>query len=166
MYNRSMGTLCPALLPAILAAVVLSGCRSREVEKDLRITDVSTGWFDAGIVNGENKIVPGVSFHIQNVSRESIEGVQINAIFRAVNDDRSWGDRLIRGVGSNGLAAGATGGTLVVRSPRGYTGFLSRADLLRHKDFVDVKVDLFARHGSRTWVKLSEHQIDRKLLTE
>ena len=63
-------------------------------------------------------------------------------------------------------AGGATGGTLIVRSPRGYTGTQSRAEMLKNKDFVDVKVDLFARHGSRTWAKIGEVQIERKLLTE
>ena len=63
-------------------------------------------------------------------------------------------------------AGGATGGTLVVRSPRGYTSPVPRADMFKHKDFVDVKVDLFARHGSRTWAKIGEFPIERKLLTE
>jgi hypothetical protein len=38
--------------------------------------------------------------------------------------------------------------------------------MLQDKEFVDVKVDLFARHGSRTWAKIGEFQIERKLLTE
>jgi hypothetical protein len=56
--------------------------------------------------------------------------------------------------------------TLVVRSPRGYTGTQSRSEMLQNKEFVDVKVDLFARHGSRTWAKIGEFPIERKLLTE
>ena len=155
----------PALSLVVLVTA-LAACQAREVEKVLKVTDIQTGWYDAGIVNGENKIVPTVSFHLQNVSDDPIEGVQINAVFRQVNDDRAWGDRLIRGVGSNGLAAGATGPTLVVRSPRGYTGTEARATMLKNSQFVDVKVDLFARHGSRTWMKIGEHAIERRLVTE
>jgi hypothetical protein len=155
-----------ALLLPVAFLAVSAACQSREVEKVLKVTNVETGWYDAGIVDGQNKLVPSVSFHLQNVTDETIESVQVNAVFRQVTEDLAWGDRLIRGVGSEGLAGGAIGDTLVVRSPRGYTGTQSRAEMLKNKEFVDVKVDLFARHGSRTWAKIGEFPIDRKLLTE
>jgi hypothetical protein len=148
------------------AVLVASGCRSREVEKDLKITDVDTGWYDVGIVDGQNKLVPSVSFRIQNVSQEPIEDVQINAIFRRVNEAEAWGDRLVSGVGDDGLAAGATGRPLVVRSERGYTGTEPRAVMLKNSNFVDAKVELFGKHGSRTWVKMGEFPIDRELITD
>ena len=167
MYNHSViARRVPALLLSIALAAVLAGCDRREVEKVLKVTDVDTGWYDVGIVDGQNKLVPSVSFQLQNSTEESIKSVQINAVFRAVDDPRSWGDRLIRGVGSDGLAGGATGDTLVVRGPQGYTSLAPRVDMFKHKDFVDVKVDLFARHGSRTWAKIGEFPIERKLLTE
>lgn len=158
----------PTLVIALplLAAVVLSGCRAREVEKDLRITDVETGWYDAGIVDGQNKLVPSVTFRIQNVSQEPIEDVQINAIFRRVNEQEAWGDRLVRGIGDEGLGPGETGQPLVVRSERGYTGLEPRAQMLKNSQFVDAKVELFGKHGSRTWVKMGEFPIDRELITE
>jgi hypothetical protein len=155
----------PLLLVFTLTAA-LAACESREVEKVLKVTDVDTGWYDVGVVNGENKLVPSVTFHLQNVSAESIENVQINAVFRRMNEEESWGDRLIRGVGSDGLAAGATGRALVVRNERGYTGSEPRLQMLKHSQFIDAKVDLFARHGSRTWAKIGEFPIERKLLTE
>ena len=150
----------------LVAAFVLAGCRAREVEKDLRITDVDTGWYDVGIVDGQNKIVPSVAFRIRNVSGEAIENVQINAIFRRLNESEAWGDRLVRGVGDAPLDAGATGEPLVVRSERGYTGGESRAQMLKNSQFVDAKVELFGKHGSRNWVKMAEYPIDRELITD
>ena len=154
------------LLCLMAAATVVAGCRAREVEKDLRLTDVQTGWYDAGIVNGQNKLVPTVTFRIQNVSDEAIDGVQINAIFRRVNEAEAWGDRLVRGIGDEGLEPGATGRTLVVRSELGYTGSEPRLQMLKNSQFVDAKVELFGKHGSRTWVKMGEFPIDRELITE
>ena len=165
MYNHVMRLRRSSLLLFLVLGAALAACESREVEKVLKVTDVKTGWYDVGIVNGENKIVPSVSFHLKNVSNESIEHVQINAVFRRQNEQESWGDRLIRGVGSDGLAAGATGGTLVVRNERGYTGTEPRAQMLKNREFVDAKVDLFAKHGSRTWMKIGEFPIERQLLT-
>ncbi len=166
MYNHLMRLRRLPLLLVVVVAAVLAACESREVEKVLKVTDVKTGWYDVGIVDGQNKIVPSVTFHLRNVSDESISNVQINAVFRRQDEAESWGDRLIRGVGSEGLEAGATGGTLVVRNERGYTGTEPRAQMLKNSAFVDAKVDLFARHGSRTWMKIGEFPIERQLLTE
>ena len=166
MYNHPMRHHRLPLLLVFTLTAALAACESREVEKVLKVTDVDTGWYDVGVVNGENKLVPSVTFHLQNVSAESIENVQINAVFRRMNEEESWGDRLIRGVGSDGLAAGATGRALVVRNERGYTGSEPRLQMLKHSQFIDAKVDLFARHGSRTWAKIGEFPIERKLLTE
>lgn len=166
MYNYPMRLRRSSLLLSLVLGAALAACESREVEKVLQVTDVDTGWYDVGIVNGENKLVPSVSFHLQNVSDESIENVQINAVFRRIDEQESWGDRLIRGVGGDGLAPGATGRALVVRNERGYTGSEPRAQMLKNSLFVDAKVDLFARHGSRTWAKIGEFPIERRLLTE
>jgi hypothetical protein len=157
----------PTLLIILsVAVIVASGCRAREVEKDLRLTAVETGWYDAGIVEGQNKIVPTVTFRIQNVSQEPIDDVQINAVFRRLDEAEAWGDRLVRGIGDEGLPPGATGEPLVVRSERGYTGMESRLQMLKNSQFVDAKVELFGKHGSRTWVKMGEYPIDRELITD
>lgn len=157
-------TLISLTLAAVLA--VATGCRSREVENDLRLTEVETGWYDVGIVDGQNKLVPSVTFRIQNVSQEPIDDVQINAIFRRVNEAEAWGDRLVRGIGDEGLAPGATGKPLVVRSERGYTGTEARAQMMKNTQFVDAKVELFGKHGSRTWVKMGEYPVDRELIVD
>jgi hypothetical protein len=37
--------------------------------------------------------------------------------------------------------------------------------MLQNRDFVDAKVEVFGKHGSRTWVKMGEFPIERHLLT-
>ena len=54
----------------------------------------------------------------------------------------------------------------VLRSERGYTGSESRLQMLENKEFVDARVEIFGKHGSRNWVKIGEYTIDRQLLTE
>ena len=119
MYNSGMSTRLTACL---VVAFLIAGCRSREVQKDLTITDVHTGWYDVGIVNGQNKLVPSISLKLKNVSPEQIARVQINAVFRRLDGE--------------------------------------------NKEFIDAKVEIFGKHGSRLWVKLGEFKIDRQLLTE
>jgi hypothetical protein len=38
--------------------------------------------------------------------------------------------------------------------------------MLKHREFVDAKVELFAKQGRRTWVKIGEYPIARQLLTQ
>ena len=54
----------------------------------------------------------------------------------------------------------------MLRSSLGYTGSQSRIQMLQNKDFVDATVEIFGKHGSRTWVTMGDYQIDRQLLTE
>jgi hypothetical protein len=154
------------LATCLLVTLLVAGCGSREVEKDLTITDVHTGWYDAGIVGGQNKLVPSIALKLQNVSGEQISRVQLNAVFRRMGEAQEWDAHFIRGIGPDGLAPGAKGGELVLRSERGYLGPQSRLQMLQNKEFVDAKVEIFGKHGSRTWVKLGEFRIDRQLLTE
>ena len=163
MYNPAMLTRLTVCFGILL---VMAGCRSREVEKDLTLTDIHTGWYDAGVVNGQNKLVPSITLRLQNVSAEPISRVQINAVFRRVGEPEEWDAHFVRGIGPEGLAPGATGEELVLRSERGYTGDESRLQMLQNTQFVDARVEIFGKHGSRNWVKIGDYTIDRQLLTE
>jgi len=151
----------------LLAALVLTGCESREVEKDLMIVDVNTGWYDAGVQdNGSNKLVPSVSLGLRNVSDRDIASVQLNAVFRRVGEQEAWGEHFVNAINSGGLAARATTQPIVLRSTLGYTGTQPRLQMLQNKEFVDAKAEIYGKHGSRNWIKIGEFQIDRQLLTE
>lgn len=154
-------TLC------LVAALLLAACGSRDVEKDLRVVDVDTGWYDAGIVEGQkNKLVPSISLKLQNVSEEAISGVQLNAVFRLVGEQEAWGDHFVQAIGDEALPAGATGRPLVLRSTLGYTGTQPRLQMLQNREFVDAKVEIYGKHRSRNWAKLGEYEVTRQLLTE
>jgi hypothetical protein len=170
-----MTRLAPILVHAVsrnaLAAflvLVLAGCEVRYVETDLRVVDVRTGWYDAGITEGgENKLVPSISLRLENVSDRPIDGVQINAVFKRVGDDLAWGEHFVRAIESETpLAPGAMTEPIVLRSQLGYTGSQGRLQMLQNREFVDGRVEIFGRHGRRTWVEIHEAQIERQLLTE
>jgi hypothetical protein len=157
--------LARVILAAALVLLV-AGCRSRQVEKDLSITDIRTGWYDAGIVDGQNKLVPSITLKLRNVSSEPIARVQLNAVFRRVGEAQEWDAHFVRGIGPDGLAPGTSGEPLVLRSERGYLGPQTRLQMLQNKEFVDARVEVFGKHGSRNWVKMGDYTIDRQLLTE
>ena len=152
-----------------VAAAVLSAqaCSpGADVSTAIQVLEVSSGWFDAGIVNGQNKLVPSVTFKLRNVSDKPVTTLQANILFHRINSPEEWGSGFLRVAGSEGLAAGATTDPLTVKSDLGYTGSETRADMLKNSQFVDAKVRILAKSGSNYWHPLGEYQIERRLLVQ
>ena len=77
-----------------------------------------------------------------------------------------WGEHFGWAVQRDELAPGATTDVLVMRSALGYTGEQPRMQILQNSQFVDARVQLFAKHGGNQWTKMGEWQIARELLTQ
>ena len=151
-----------------LAALLVAGCtRTVDIATTLKLSDVRTGWYDAGIIEGgKNKLVPSISLKLQNVTTDSVALVQLNAIFHRANEPEPWGEHFVSAVSGDGLAGGAATAPLVLRSNLGYTGEQARLQMLQNASFVDARVDIFGKQGRGGWVKLGEFPIERTLLTE
>jgi hypothetical protein len=147
--------------------VALSACGPKvDLTKGLQIEVVNSGWYDAGIVKGQNKLVPMIAIRLKNVSDQKLTTLQINALFRRVTEQDEWGTVFITAAGSEGLAPRATTGVLTIKSQLGYTGAdQSRQEMLHNSHFVDAKVDLFAKYASTQWARIGEFPIKRELIT-
>ena len=155
------------ILPVLVLVATVSGCRGADPITVLEPTDVITGWYDSGIVEGKlNKLVPSVSLKLRNKSGDPVRSVQINAIFKRVNEAEMWGEHFGWAIQGEPLAAGAMTEDIVLRSGLGYTGEQPRLQMLQNKEFVDAKVEIFLKQGSRVWAKLAEFPIERQLLTQ
>jgi len=137
-----------------------------DLKASLQVGEVATGWFDQGIVNGQNKLVPSIAFTLTNTSERDISSVQLNVVFRRAGEAEEWDAAFMRGIDTGGLAPGAITSLLVVRAKLGYTGDQPRAEMLQHPQFVDAKVRIFAKHGSAQWIELGDFPVERRLLTE
>lgn len=181
-----------ALALALSAALSGSACTPLDVQTALDVTDLTTGWLDVGFDEfGRNKLVPTVSFRLENVSEQRLRTLQLNGVFRrcmvlyagqpepeepvspaddeagtCLGEDQEWGSALVRAVGREGVVPGDGLGPFTMESSLGYTGEQSLAEMLGHRDFVDVKIELFVKHRAEQWAKLGEFPIDRQLLTQ
>ncbi|MCZ6918538.1 MAG: hypothetical protein O7I93_17315 [Gemmatimonadetes bacterium] len=179
--GRAVGRLAVA---AGLLVAASAGCGPRvAIIEVLQVNDVTTGWFDDGIVQGGlNRLVPTISFRLENTADVDIWSVQINGVFRRAGEEEEWGSTFVQVVGAeglfsflrrllgrgssvDGLASRAETPPIVLRSDLGYTGEEPRLEMFENRYFVDVKVELFVKHGGAQWVKLSEFPIERQLLT-
>ena len=164
----SLLTRTPGLALMAVLALFSSSCgASVEAVAALEPVDVVTGWFDDGIVEGQkNKLVPSVTLKLRNKTGAEVKSIQINAIFRRVGEQEMWGEYFGWAIRRDpALAAGAETDSLVMRSTLGYTGTQPRMQMLQNKEFVDAKVEIFLKQGSKVWAKLAEYPIQRQLLT-
>jgi len=148
----------------LVAAVPVASCGPKvDLSKGLQVVDVSTGWHDAGVVGGQNKLVAEISFKFKNVSDSTLDILQANVVFRRVTEDKEWGSQFVRITGSEGLAPGATSAPQTVRSQLGYTGSEARQQMLANTQFVDAKIQLFAKYSNTQWQKVGEYNVPRTL---
>lgn len=153
---------------AFFVAAAALGCAACgptvDVTKALQVSVVNSGWFDAGIVNGQNKLVPSVTVTIKNNSDQRLPLLQINSLFRQVNATEEWGSAFLTAAGSEGLDPGASK-TLTLKSNNGYTGSgETRQEMLANSHFVDAKVEVFAKYGSTQWKKMGDFPVTRQLI--
>jgi hypothetical protein len=152
----------------VLALIVSISCgASTDAVASLEPLDVVTGWFDDGIIEGgKNKLVPSVSMKLRNKGGKELKSIQINAIFRRVGEQEMWGEYFGWAIPrTSPLAPGASTNLLVMRSTLGYTGDQPRMQMLQNKEFVDAKVEIYLKQGSKVLAKLAEYPIQRQLLT-
>jgi len=195
IYNRPMRNGSIRLSALVLAPLVaVAGCgASPDLTTAVSVTQVTTGWLDVGLDGlGRNKVVPAIEFSIENISEADLGMLQLNGVFRrclvlyqgqvppeapvspaddeegtCLAEDQEWGGApLIRAAGTEGLASGDGLGPFTMESRLGYTGEQTLPEMLGHRDFVDVKVELYVKHRAAQWVKVREFPIDRQLLTQ
>jgi|SRR5262245_13979021 len=168
-----MRYLAPAFLLAALAA---AGCSQPvDLKQALQMTDVVLGYHDAGIVDGKNKVVPSISFRLKNSTSQSIRPLSLNVLFKKLPvagtavppgspTEENWDEKFIQSVRFDGNETAP----IVVRAEAGFTGDppQSRADILKHRLFQDVRVRVMARSSASNWVEIGTFDVPRTLLAQ
>jgi hypothetical protein len=167
MWTRKISSILDILQWACLAGALFAAAAcgpTVDLTRGLEVQEASTGWVDGGSGGGQNKLVPFVRFKLKNVSNRTLPVLQVNAVFRPATDDKEWGTHFQSVTGSEGLSAGATTPVFTVRSDHGVTGTDPTPDLLKNSHFVDARVQLFAKYGSTSWVRVAEYPVARQLI--
>ena len=149
---------------ALLGAFA-SACGPRvELKQALQVTDVSSGWFDAGIQNGKNKLVPSVTFKLKKNPGVSLSSVSLNLAFMFVGSTDHIDDVYVQSVDFQGDETKP----VTVRTQWGYTGDppQTRLEMLQNSHFQDMEVQIFGKQSSSQWIQLQRVPIARQLLTQ
>ena len=158
----------PLLGFLLIPALTLAGCSAANIDiaTSIKVVQVTTGWFDAGIVNGKNKLVPSATSSVSNASAETLSGLQVYSVFRFVGETEELGSSLVVLRGKDALGPAAISKPITVRANWGATGEQPRAQMLANRFFQDANVEIFAKFGSAPFVKVGTAKIARQLLTQ
>jgi hypothetical protein len=175
IYNRGMAPNYrprPSTAPWPLHVVctlllAISGCAAPvDLKQALEIIEFNGGWYDAGVVAAKNKLIPSVSFRVRKKADVTVDPLALNVLFRAVDGLESSIDQdvFLQRV----QFEGDTTSPIVVRPENGYLGEgeQTRAQMLQNSQFRDMRVTVFGKHSSSTWVELGRYDIPRQLLTK
>jgi hypothetical protein len=150
---------------ALTVAVACGACsKPVDLKQALQVTDISSGWFDAGVQNGLNKLVPSVTFKLKKNSDVNLSSVSLNLTYALVGSQDHTDDVFVQNVPFQGNETAP----IVVRTKWGYTAAppQTRAEMLENSHFQDMEVQIFAKQSSSQWVELQRVKIKRQLLTE
>ncbi len=155
-----------ALAATALALIVywLPGAARIDLARSVRVEDLSGGWSVGTGVDGRARLLPTVSFQLRNVSTSPLASVQVNVIFHRVGERDVWSDVVRHAISSRAVASGIATGLIVAQAPIGYTGDEDTRSLLKHPQFVDSSVSIYARHGAEHWTHLGEYPLPREIV--
>src|SRR5262245_56237145 len=159
---------------AVLLAAAASACsKPVDLKQVLQVTDLSGGYFDADVVEGRNKLVQSVTFRIKKSTDASLRPLSVNIVFKQLPKagtavppgqpgENDFDEVFKQNVPFNGNQTDL----LTVRANAGYTGDppQSRADMLKHSQFQDMRVHVFAKHSASQWVEIAQFDLPRQIL--
>lgn len=168
-----MRHLARAVLVGLLAGLPAGCSKPVDLKQALQVTDVVTGYHDAGVVAGKNKLVPSITFRLKKQTGDSLRPLSINVAFKQLPEagatvppgspaETDWDEKFVQSVPfENDQTA-----PLTFQTEPGYTAEppQTRADILKHRLFRDVRVHIFAKHSASQWVEIASYDVPRQLL--
>lgn len=155
------------LLAVVLVVAALAGAGSCTPAIDLatsiKVTDVLTGFYDWGIQDGMNKLVPSITFKLTNIGTRPVDSVQVTVAFWFEGADGPNDDKQVQAISTTAVQPGQSSDAITIRSDFGFTHAGPRAEMFQNRDFKDVTAKLFAKRGGKI-VRLGEFKLDRRML--
>jgi hypothetical protein len=155
----------PVLLAIVMGILVAfsAACGASVDLSKLAVAESFTGWYDNGVKDGRNHLVPSISFKLQNTGTSPANEVQVVVSFWRDGDDGEYDGKEVRGLGAEALSPGASSAPILVRAEHGYTLEQPRAELFTHSGFKDVTAKILAKRDGRV-VRLADVKIDRRII--
>lgn len=153
----------PVLLGVLAGVLATAACGPPIDLKTLEVAEVFTGYYDNGVKDGWNHLLPSISFRLKNNGSVPASDVQLSVSFWVEGDDGEKNARQVLGIGHDALAPGAATPPILVRPEHGYRLEGPRATLFDNSGFRDMTARIFAKRSGKI-VRLGEFKIERRVL--
>jgi len=153
----------------LVAAFTAVGCsKPVDLKQMLTVTETGAGYFDAGIVDGRNKLVPSVTFKLNKSTNDDLRPLSLNVAFKRLSGPGGAEDDFDEVYIQSVTFTGNQTAPITVRPKAGYTGDppQSRADMLKNSQFRDMRVHVFAKHSSGQWTEVGAVDLPRQLIVQ
>ena len=151
------------LLVAATALLLAACTQPVDLKASLQVTDLATGWFDAGVVDSKNKLVPSITFRLRNTSASDLPYVSMNVVFRNLVSNETHEEVFKQRV----PITDSQTELLTIRAQNGAVGEppQSRQEMLQNSNFQDMEAVILVRQSASQWVELQRVRVDRQLVT-
>jgi hypothetical protein len=153
----------PVLIAVFAGILAISACGPGVDLTKLEVTEVFTGYYDNGIKDGWNHLLPSISFRLKNNGSAPASDVQLSVAFWVDGDDGEKDSRQVLGIGHDALAPGAATTPILVRPDHGYRLEGPRSTLFENSGFRDMTAKIFGKRSGKI-VRLGEFKIERRVL--
>lgn len=152
-------------LAASIAVVAgTAACRAVDLSKALTVEPVLSGYYDDGLLDGWNHLIPDLTFRIKNTGATPISaGIRLTVNFWFTADADGENDSIVLPPIEKRLAPGDETVIFQARAPHGFRLEGPRADLFSHSGFKDMTAKIFAQsHG--VLYRLGDFPIDHQII--
>src|SRR5690606_12116980 len=93
-----------------------ASCGPRIDLNALEVVETFTGWYDNGVKDGLNHLVPSLSFRLKNNGSVPADHVNLTIAFWMDGDDGEYDGREVVGIGGTPVPPGGTSEPILVRA--------------------------------------------------
>lgn len=157
------------LIPVVLglcAVLVTMACGPGiDLATSVTLDDVFTGWYDNGVKDGKNYLIPSISFRIKNSGQVPINEIQLTVSFWRDGEDGEWDSKDVSGIGRESVAPGAQSEPVLVRGGVGYTLEAARSEFFLNSGFRDAVAKVFAKRSGKI-VPVGVFKLERRIIPQ
>lgn len=151
------------LLVVGFALVGSAACGPQVDLARLEVTEITSGYYDFGVVDGLNKLVPSISFRLKNNGTVPADRIALTVSFWQDGDDGELDSKEVRAIGAAEVPPGGSSDVVLVRSAWGYKLQQPRAELFINSEFKDFTAKIFAKRGGKI-VPIGQFKIDQRII--
>lgn len=146
------------------AALAATACNGVDLSKNLAVTPVLSGYYDAGLLDGWSHLLPNLTFKLKNTGSVPITaGIRVTVSFWFAGDADGENDSIVLPGIEETLAPGAETADITARAPHGFRLEGARADFFHHSLFKDMTARVFVQRRGTIYA-LGEFPIDRLII--